>query len=301
VAIWAGDLRGNMWKFDVNSPNRSDWQVAFGGNPLFTTPTNQPITVMPELARFPNSNQAMVLFGTGKLFDTQDNATDSTNQNLTRQALYGIWDNESTRVTSRSQLAEQTVLPGNTNSYRRTSENPIDWATQRGWFLQLEDGTGERVHVNPLIPVEGRAVPAFFVANTPTNVPCSSGGTSRVFALDPITGQTPRFSVFDTNRRDGINAADGRNNVMSVSVGILSLPSFLVGRTAGGVVPEKSGSRGQTGAREGGVEFRDGGSSMTCSSASNGRMIGGVSDTSAVNEAVRLSECKGRVSWRQIQ
>ena len=301
VAIWAGDLRGNMWKFDVNSPNRSDWHVAFGGNPLFTTPTNQPITVMPELARFPNTNQAMVLFGTGKLFDTQDNATDSTNQNLTRQALYGIWDNESTRVTSRSQLVEQTVLPGNTNSYRRTSENTIDWATQRGWFLQLEDGTGERVHVNPLIPVEGRAVPAFFVANTPGNIPCGSGGTSRVFALDPITGQTPRFSVFDTNRQDGINAADGRNNVMSVSVGILSLPSFLVGRTSGGVVSEKPGSRGQTGAREGGVEFRDGSGSMACSSASNGRMIAGVSDTSAVNETVKLSECKGRVSWRQIQ
>ena len=122
-----------------------------------------------------------------------------------------------------------------------------------------------------------------------------------VFALDPITGQTPRFSVFDTNRQDGINAADGRNNVMSVSVGILSLPSFLVGRTSGGVVSEKPGSRGQTGAREGGVEFRDGSGSMACSSASNGRMIAGVSDTSAVNETVKLSECKGRVSWRQIQ
>lgn len=301
VAIWAGDLRGNMWKFDVNSPTRSDWRVAYGGNPLFTAPTNQPITVMPELARFPNSNQAMVLFGTGKLFDTEDNATDSTNQNLTRQALYGIWDNEATRVTSRSQLVEQTVTTGSTNGYRRTSENAIDWAIRRGWYLQLEDATGERVHVNPVIPVEGRATPVFFVANTPTNVPCSSGGTSRVFALDPITGQTPRFSVFDTDRSGSINSDDNRNNVMSVSVGILSLPSFLVGRAPGGVLTEKPGTRGQTGAREGGVEFKDGGSSTACTNASGGRMIAGVSDTSAVNETVRLNECKGRVSWRQIK
>lgn len=302
VAIWAGDLRGNMWKFDVNSANRSDWRVAFGGNPLFTTPANQPITVMPELARYPNSNQAMVLFGTGKLFDTEDNSPlPAVNQNLAQQALYGIWDNESTRVTGVAQLVQQTLLPGNVNGYRRTTENAIDWASRRGWYLPLEANSGERVHVNPLIPVDGPATPVFFVANTPSNVPCSSGGTSRVFALDPITGQTPRFSVFDSDRSGGINSSDNRYNVMSVSVGILSLPSFLVGRTPPGVLPEKFASRGQTSAREGGVEFRDSNGTTSCSGASNGRMIAGVSDTSAVNESVKLNECKGRISWRQIK
>lgn len=299
VAIWAGDLRGNMWKFDVNSASRADWQVAYGGQPLFTTQARQPITVMPELARFPNSNQAVVIFGTGKLFDIEDNSTDTNvNENLSRQAIYGIWDNESTRVTGLAQLVEQTVTAGSLNGYRRTSENVIDWGTRRGWYLQLDSGTGERVHVNPLIPVDGLATPVFIVANTPTNVPCSSGGTSRVFALDPVTGATPRFSVFDADRSASINAADGRNNVMSVSIGILSLPSFLTGRAPSGVLTEKPGSRGQTSAREGGVEFRDSSSGMSCGRS---RMIAGVSNTSALNEEARLGVCTPRISWRQIQ
>jgi type IV pilus assembly protein PilY1 len=299
MAIYAGDLRGNMWKFDVSSPTRANWSVAFGGNPLFTTPANQPITVMPELEQFPNTQQAMVIFGTGKLFDTQDTSTDTNvNVNLTRQAIYGIWDNEASRVTALTQLTEQTILPGSTNGFFRTSENPIDWGTQRGWYLRLANGTGERVHVNPLIPVKGRAVPVFVIANTPSNEVCNTGGSSRVFALDPITGRTPGFSVFDVNRDNSVSGADGRNNVFFVSSGVISSPRFLTTLYSGGVVGEKPGSRGQTGALEGGVEF---GTSAASECVSTGRMIAGISDTSAVNEKVRLGECKGRVSWRQIQ
>lgn len=299
TAIYAGDLRGNMWKFDVSSATRADWRVAFGGNPMFTTPANQPITVMPELEQFPNTQQAMVIFGTGKLFDTQDTSTDtSVNVNLTRQAIYGIWDNETTRVTALTQLTEQTILAG-APGFFRTSENPIDWATQRGWFIRLANGTGERVHVNPLIPVRGRAVPVFVIANTPSNEVCNTGGSSRIFALDPITGRTPNFSVFDTNRDNSITAADARNNVFVVSTGVISSPRFLTTLYSGGIVQEKPGSRGQTGALEGGVEFGNAAPPGEC--VSTGRMIAGISDTSAVNEKVRLGECKGRVSWRQIQ
>lgn len=302
IAIWAGDLRGNMWKFDVSSPVRSNWNVAYGGNPLFTTPTNQPITVMPELEQFPNSDTAMVIFGTGKLFDTQDTSTDpAVNVNLTRQAIYGIWDDGVSRVTALTQLREQTVLSGGLNGFGRVSENPIDWATQRGWYLRLGSG-GERVNVNPIIPIRGRAVPVFVVANTPSlaNDPCGSGGGgARVFALNPITGHTPAFSVFDANRDGVINTADGRHNVYSVA-GLISSPRFLSPLYSGGIVSEKPGSRGQTGAQEGGVEFRSSSSgSIPC--VPRGRMISGRSTTETVNEVVGLDQCKPRVSWRQIK
>ena len=179
----------------------------------------------------------------------------------------------------------------------RTSDTAIDWATKRGWYLQLDSGTGERVHVNPVIPVKGRAVPVFVIANTPSNEPCSTGGNSRVFALDPVTGRTPAFSVFDANRDNSVSAADGRRNVYVISGSVLSSPRFLTTAYSGGVTQEKPGSRGQTGALEGGVEF--GGASSEC--ISTGRMIAGKSDTGGENLKVGLGACKGRVSWRQIQ
>ncbi|MBX9831799.1 MAG: pilus assembly protein PilC, partial [Burkholderiaceae bacterium] len=33
---YAGDNRGNLWKFDLTSATPGDWKVAFGGSPLFT-------------------------------------------------------------------------------------------------------------------------------------------------------------------------------------------------------------------------------------------------------------------------
>jgi type IV pilus assembly protein PilY1 len=300
-AIYAGDLRGNMWKFDVSSTSRASWNVAFGGNPLFTTEANQPITVMPELELFPNSTQVMVIFGTGKMFDTEDMSTNSAvNVNLrARQAIYGIWDNETTRVTAITQLAQQSIISP-AGSFIRTSENPVDFATQRGWYLRLSQfgEAGERVNVNPIIPVKGRNVPVFVVTNTPAaDQPCVSGGESKVIALDPITGITPRFSVFDANRDTQVNSSDGRQNGMTFTSGLISSPRFLSSLYSGGIVTEKPGSRGQTGALEGGVEKTDANSRCV----NTGRMIAGVSDTSAINEVVRLGQCTPRISWRQIK
>ena len=33
--VYAGDLQGNMWKFDLSSASSGSWTVALGGQPLF--------------------------------------------------------------------------------------------------------------------------------------------------------------------------------------------------------------------------------------------------------------------------
>lgn len=299
IAIYAGDLRGNMWKFDVSSASRSQWNVAFGGNPLFTTEANQPITVMPEIEQFPNSLQAMLIFGTGKLFDTEDMNADTVtrpipNVNLrTRQAIYGIWDDATTRITGGvTRLAEQTIVSG-AGGFMQTSNNPVDYATQRGWFLRLASTaaeSGERVNVNPVIPVRGRNVPVFVIANLPADSPCGGGGSAKVFALNPITGQNYSASVF-------VRASSNGGNVAVYTSGLISSPRFLSAAGVPGIVVEKPLTRGQTGALEGGVEF----SREAARCVSTGRMIAGMSDTSAINEVVRLGQCTPRISWRQIQ
>ncbi|PIE73471.1 MAG: hypothetical protein CSA20_02825 [Deltaproteobacteria bacterium] len=90
--VYAGDLKGNMWKFDLSKPNTDEWAVDFSGNALFTATgpaTNvdpQPITTKPAVMKHPTRHGLMVLFGTGKFLGESDR----TNTDV--QSLYGIWD-----------------------------------------------------------------------------------------------------------------------------------------------------------------------------------------------------------------
>lgn len=99
--VYAGDLLGNMWKFDLSSDNYADWQVAFCDNsdttshclaassepqPLFTTMNNQPITGAPDVMNHPEHDGYLVIFGTGKFLGDEDLETTYL------QSLYGIWD-----------------------------------------------------------------------------------------------------------------------------------------------------------------------------------------------------------------
>ncbi len=94
---YAGDLRGNIWKFDIRNPNVSNWQVAYYdsvGNPkpLFTARDGsgipQPITT--RLAIKAHCVQGysgyILVFGTGKFNASGDFTSTST------QAVYGVWD-----------------------------------------------------------------------------------------------------------------------------------------------------------------------------------------------------------------
>ncbi|HEX4267271.1 MAG TPA: PilC/PilY family type IV pilus protein [Steroidobacteraceae bacterium] len=87
--IYAGDVLGNVWRFDVTSSDPNAWAVTPG--PLFTTPS-QPITsdVFPIFVQGTAGVQLMLFFGTGEKFPlTQSTATTyATGQ----QSFYGIWD-----------------------------------------------------------------------------------------------------------------------------------------------------------------------------------------------------------------
>ncbi len=92
--IYAGDLKGNLWKFDLLSDDAQKWDVAFrnGGQPaaLFgaTDPDGkpQPITTRPDVMFHPEKHGLMVCFGTGKMLASSDMARTQV------QTLYGIWD-----------------------------------------------------------------------------------------------------------------------------------------------------------------------------------------------------------------
>lgn len=87
--VYAGDLKGNLWKFDLSADDYNQWSVAYndGGTPmpLFQTP-GQPITTKPSVMYHCEKNGYIVAFGTGRYLGLDD-ITDTS-----AQAVYGIWD-----------------------------------------------------------------------------------------------------------------------------------------------------------------------------------------------------------------
>jgi len=92
--IYAGDLKGNLWKFDLTGPAASDWEVAYEkdnvGVPLFRALNSvgnpQPITTKPDVMLHPERHGYLVCFGTGKFLGSSDFDDESL------QTIYGIWD-----------------------------------------------------------------------------------------------------------------------------------------------------------------------------------------------------------------
>ncbi|MFK5949109.1 MAG: PilC/PilY family type IV pilus protein [Methylococcales bacterium] len=189
--IYAGDLLGNLWKFDVssNTTPSSTWKVAYGSTlspaPLFTAMDSssnvQPITTAPIVRPNTDSGGYIIGFATGKYLGISDLSSTDT------QTLYGIWDNGAS-VSGRSDLVEQTILAELTLSSgvnaRITSHNVVDYTSKKGWYMDLPT-SGERVAFNPIFPSNGRFI---FTTLIPDTGLCANGGSSWLMVLDYRTG-----------------------------------------------------------------------------------------------------------------
>lgn len=215
--LYAGDLFGNIWVWDLSNSNTAQWKLAYGtSTPLFTaindSGESQPITTAPQVDIHPTGVGVMVYFGTGKYLGTGDLVDTSV------QSFYGIWDgitinNDNPKIgASRSSLQEQEVISVNLTQFggydaRVVSNNPIRWDDYNsptdtdevlGWYMDLPE-SGERVHQTPVVR-NGRVI---FVTVTPSSNPCESGGTSWLMEIDARNGGRLATTPFDYDS-DGI-------------------------------------------------------------------------------------------------
>ena len=89
--VYAGDLLGNVWRFDLTDKDDSKW--AAGAAPLFTTPAGQAITTRLVVASGPSAvgpQQLIIAFGTGQ--KTPFTNTNPVSYATGQQSLYGVWD-----------------------------------------------------------------------------------------------------------------------------------------------------------------------------------------------------------------
>jgi type IV pilus assembly protein PilY1 len=248
--IYAGDLLGNMWKFNVDDPIPATWAVAYASagtpDPLFTTTAGQPITSQPQVTAHPdNLGGFMIFFGTGQYLEISDN--DPTGE--TTQAFYGIWDKNLGSLTpfNSSDLLVQSItdqyqqsfdtdgdsIDDETYTLRDVSDNEIDWSTHLGWKLSLipdnVEGSanvsnfGERQVSNAIVS-GGRVI---FTTLVPSSVECEFGGTSFLMEVDFRTGGALEFPAFDLNGDGEYDGDDTDASGRASDVGIMPTVSIL--------------------------------------------------------------------------
>jgi type IV pilus assembly protein PilY1 len=185
---YAGDLQGNIWRFDFTGG--VPWKNALASAaPIFTARdekgVRQPIVMQPRVVFAPGGGY-VVLFGTGRYVEEAD-ATPGT---FRSQSIYGILDTTETtyRVTGRSELARRTLTTtsaGVTSISGGQFEYGAGGNEKKGWYLDFDNSarTGERAITNPSI-VGGLL---YFNTMVPSGSFCPFN-SGRSYVLNALTG-----------------------------------------------------------------------------------------------------------------
>jgi len=188
-AVYAGDLKGRLWKFDVSAGDAGDWKVAYSGKPLFiahdAAQRALPIAAAPEF-RFHPEGGVVLAFAAG-------------------HTLFGIWDKPAFARTPADQLDATLPRTDARLEVRRFREvpdtagrqvigEPMDWTRKAGWTLPLAAGA-DSTAVNVLLA--NRHVAA--VTRTPgpprSGSACPTNGAARLTWLNVLSGLPVAASV----------------------------------------------------------------------------------------------------------
>lgn len=224
--VYAGDLLGNVWKFDLTSSTPSAWTA----HKLFTAGDgngSQPISAAVTVATHPRTFKRWVLFGTGRYLTAED--ADPLLSGTT-QSMYGFIENnsdtlEAADLTQRNfEVTSGSVDGIPVRAFEGRSPLP---AGSQGWYVDLP-GTAERI-VQDAQVVSGYLITA---SMTPTGDACEPDGSGYWNAVDAFTGTSPGNSFFDLDRDgytdDSVISGGGQSlpvGSINVGVGMPTLPS----------------------------------------------------------------------------
>ncbi|MBF0610069.1 MAG: hypothetical protein G8345_01145 [Magnetococcales bacterium] len=286
---------GNVVTVRVTSDNASDYVVADAVKLEYigtSVASAQPITVYPEIGVHPKGSSYgyMIYFGTGKFFESGDNAVNCA----ATQSFYGIRDKDAslTRSNLLQQVIsnEQSVTAGDeTYSIRTVTDNTIDWSTKDGWYLDLaldsdgdglvtdEQNYGEKVIYHAIL-TGGTII--FTSALSPEDKCATSGESGWLYELDYENGgrlaqsfDLNNDSQFNDSDKVTITEGDQSINVTGAgkksAVGIPTAPSILKDEENSKKIKYTTGSTGGT-------------------------------PEATSNSATATATKQGRQSWRQI-
>ena len=268
--VYAGDLLGNIWRFDLTSTLESGWAVTPG--PVFQTP-GQPITTALVIASGAPAagslQQLMILFGTGQ--KTPVSTTAPTSYATGTQTLYGVWDwnmaswngtspaayasmtaaaagtagvSGSNHTEQKTNLQQQvvTIDPTTLNRDILTNSN-VCWAGSSGctaapkfgWYIDLP-GSQEQVIFSPELVAQAFTVNTIVPApNNPTSC-TSQNDTGFTYVFNALTGAA--FTQVFLPPSEAANSAVNTNprytdtNAIAMQTNATG-SSFITGNNAG--------------------------------------------------------------------
>lgn len=216
--VYGGDLKGNLWRFDLTASSSSSWNARKIATLVDSVGNYQPITVTPELAKisYGGAFKRLVYVGTGKyLGDTDVPGTVGANSHATQtQTMYVLVDDLSSTPTIsplRSNLVQQTVTTAGV-----FTTSTVDYATKKGWYIDLPT-TGERVNTDPAIGF----TTLVFTTNVPNSDPCTPGGSSYLYAMDYAYEQGRTTPYVTADRTSLGNALASRPVLVKTNTGQL--------------------------------------------------------------------------------
>lgn len=224
---YAGDLAGNVWRFDLRSGDSSVWTVQKFYTAKDGSGTRQPITAAPYVVDHPTGPGDLIIVGTGRLLTVSDKS------NTQKQTVYGIWDRYSdpgataptplptvSKTRSDLQLQTFTELEAGSGNYGLSS-NTVQWlktdvtgtgdtnVEKWGWFVDLPRD-GEKMTYD--MTLYGRGL---FLSTVRTSEdPCAAGLSGTLYAIDPGAGGQTDYVVFDMNSDGIFNTSDAVDGSM---------------------------------------------------------------------------------------
>jgi type IV pilus assembly protein PilY1 len=252
--VYAGDLNGNVWRFDLTSNDPNNWASA--NSPMITTQSGQPITsqlLVISVNTVGSPPRLLIEFGTGAR--AQINNLGPAQFASGTQSLYGVWDwnlsawnamepgatyaslaQAATGLSapftlSNANLAAQTLTP-TANSTVDGTNVPVCWQgsttvcggtnNQFGWYANLP-GSSEQVIFNPVFFQGAFVVNSIIPANNVATSCTSSLDTGFTYALAVANGGVftntfPTFTMNGTLISDPIEAGVATNAAGSVYV-----------------------------------------------------------------------------------
>lgn len=226
--VYAGDLNGKLWKFDI--------VTGTVGVELFNTIGNQAITATPGVAKGPEGVGYMVTFGTGKMLVDADTTDTSVHY------AYGIWDGAPAlnAVMLTQTLGERSYSAGGvtTRVRRVTTSNQPNWASgaanHKGWQVKLTTDPAQTTGGDKVVG-EGSFIEngRFYftshnplVSTTPPGTTTPVKGENWLMELDYLTGGAENRPFLDLSGDVQINDSD-RIKYIATDPEVVVTPSKL--------------------------------------------------------------------------
>jgi type IV pilus assembly protein PilY1 len=228
--IYAGDLNGNFWRWDVSDPNPGNWKTVLFAQLTDPSGVAQPVTTAPQIEiDILNATDRWVFVGTGRLLHSDD-LTIPTPEQI--ETMYAMRDGSLTLpstaglpIVPRATLAAANAL----------GTAAIVGAVPNGWYMDLP--LGQRIVTN----LEADLNVVTFIGTEVPNDPCLTALPAFIYAREFTTAESDVIDSGTGATLSSFFSAQGAvSNDLIATVNPLSpnFPTLMIGfsrETNGGI------------------------------------------------------------------